>query len=84
MNVIKNYQLIAPELKDKLHNLYPRGFDRVVQKIQLKDGSYWAIPFVDNDIKYLIKIQKLTHDTEKPDLESMVWEGDAEAVFEED
>ena len=82
MNVIKNYQLISPDIKEKLHNLYPRGFHRIVQKIQLKDGAWWAIPFVDNDIKYLIKVQKLTHDNEAPDLENMVWEGDSEEIFE--
>mgnify|MGYP006145827811 FL=1 len=72
MNIIKSYSKLSNELKDLLNETYPAGFASVASKVNLKDGQYLVIPFIYQDVNYLIKIKKLSVDKRTFDVTKMM------------
>ena len=67
-HVMASFNNMAPELQDKIKELYPLGFADAMQRIDKPNGDFfYVVPFETDEVSYMVKIDVKIDDVEDDD-----------------
>lgn len=56
-HLVASFNNLAPELQDKVKELYPTGFADAMMRVDKPNGDFfYVVPFETEDVSYMVKI----------------------------
>ena len=79
--LVASYNNLAPELQDKVKELYPTGFAEAMMRVDKPNGDFfYAVPFETEDVSYLVKIDVKVDDGRDDDDEKEYYDDEIKGV----
>lgn len=67
-HLVASFNNLAPELQDKLKELYPMGFADAMMRVDKPNGDFfYVVPFETEDVSYMVKIDVKIDDASDDD-----------------
>ena len=56
-HLVASFNNLAPELQDKIKELYPLGFAEAMMRVDKPNGDFfYVVPFETDEVSYMVKI----------------------------
>ena len=63
-----SFNNLAPELQDKVRELYPTGFAEAMMRVDKPNGDFfYVVPFETDEVSYMVKIDVKIDDVDDDD-----------------
>ena len=67
-HLVASFNNLAPELQDKIKELYPLGFADAMMRVDKPNGDFfYVVPFETDEVSYMVKIDVKVDDVEDDD-----------------
>ena len=67
-HLVASFNNLAPELQDRIKELYPMGFAEAMMRVDKPNGDFfYVVPFETDDISYMVKIDVKIDDLSEED-----------------
>ncbi|MCH5329889.1 MAG: hypothetical protein J1E04_02900 [Alistipes sp.] len=67
-HLVASFNNLAPELQDKLKELYPAGFADAMMRVDKPNGDFfYVVPFETDEVSYMVKIDVKIDDLSEDD-----------------
>lgn len=86
-HLVASFNNLAPELQDKIKELYPMGFADAMMRVDKPNGDFfYVVPFETEDVSYMVKIDVKVDDVSDEDDDKDYYDDDlkdAEEISDE-